>query len=185
MNVINKCNSQIKNDFNDKLNEFMKSEETKNTYSLGLNSYLYNLPIEYLGGRVETYAQRTGIYKTIDDKLNKINSKIKELKLQYLNNNSNNNSNENSNNNSNNNSNENSNNNSNNNSENENKNLNFDNCFVKHGKSKYNLKLGELMKLSNIKDIKEFKKTLIDKNIIKNDYLVGSTYRLTEQQKNN
>ena len=40
------------------------------------------------------------------------------------------------------------------------------------------------MKLSKIEDIKEFKKTLIDKNIIKKDFdLAGSTYRLTEQQK--
>ena len=176
MNVINKCDSQIKNDFNDKLNEFMKLEETNNIYALGLNTYLYNLPTEYLGGRVESYAQRTGIYKTIDDKLNKINSTIKELKLQYLNNSSNNISNESSN--------DSLNDNSESFEDSDNVSLNFDNCFVKHGKNKYNLKLGELMKLSNIEDIKEFKKTLIDKNIIKKDFdLAGSTYRLTEQQK--
>ena len=178
--IVNDCNKQIKNDFNNKINEFMKSEDINNIYAQGLETYFYNTPIEIFGNRIDRYAQKIGIYKSMDDKLNKINSTIKELKLQYLN--SSNSSNNNSNNSSE---------SSNDNSEsseineiNENSNMNFDKCFVKHGKSKYNLKLGELMKLSNIEDIKEFKKTLIEKNIIKKDFdLAGSTYRLTEQQK--
>jgi glutamyl/glutaminyl-tRNA synthetase len=171
----------------------MNSDKIKDKYELGLNSYLYNLPIEYLGGRVESFAQRTGIYKTIDDKLNKINSKINKLNSQYLNNKSNENVNENTNilnEKSNENIdklNENINENTNKDIDNKNENIdklneNINNCFIKHGK-KYNLKLNELMKLSNIKDIKEFKQILINYELIKDEYLINRTYRLTEEQK--
>ena len=62
--------------------------------------------------------------------------------------------------------------------------INYDNCFVLHGKNQFNLKLKELMKCSKYDNFNDFKTDLIEKNIIKKDFkLAGSTYRLTKEQK--
>ena len=126
---------------------------------------------DYLTVRCGDYINKHVI--NLNDRLNNITKSIKELKLQYVNNNDNN---ENVNNENN----ENVNNNVNDN----NSNSDFNSCFVKHGK-KFNLKLNELMKFSKYEDVKVFKTELIKNNVIKKDFdLQGSTYRLTEEQKN-
>ena len=153
------------NQVNEQLQDYLKSESMNEKIEKSVDEY-FNYR-NYLSIRCGDYINKHVI--NLNDRLNNITKSIKELKLQYVNNESvesveNVESEEN---------------------ESESKKENdYNECFIKHGK-KFNLKLNELMKFSKYNDVKMFKAELIKKNIIKKDFdLQGSTYRLTEEQKN-
>ena len=174
---------------NEQLQDYLKSESMNEKIEKSVDEY-FNYR-DYLSVRCGSYINKHVI--NLNDRLNNINNSIKELKLQYVNNENNENSENKNENNESSESNESSENNKSVESveseeQNENKNENnkndYNKCFVKHGK-KFNLKLNELIKFSKYNDVKVFKAELIKKNIIKKDFdLQGSTYRLTEEQKN-
>ena len=121
----------------------------------------------YLSVRCGDYINKHVI--NLNDRLNNITKSIKELKLKYVNNENVENKNIN---------------NENVNNENVEDKNDYSKCFIPHGR-KLNLKLNELMKFTKYNDVKVFKAELINNNIIKKDFVVnGSTYRLTEEQKN-
>ncbi len=140
---------------NEQLQDYLKTQSMHEMIEKSVEDY-FNYR-NYLSVRCGDYINKHVI--NLNDRLNNITKSIKELKLKYVNNENVNNDNV------------------------ENKN-DYSKCFIPHGR-KLNLKLNELMKFTKYNDVKVFKAELIKNNIIKKDFdLQGSTYRLTEEQKN-
>ena len=160
---------------NEQLQDYLKTPSMNEMIEKSVEDY-FNYR-NYLSVRCGDYINKHVI--NLNDRLNNITKSIKELKLKYVNNE--NVENKNINNKYVNNDNVNNDNVNNDNVEDKN---DYSKCFIPHGK-KLNLKLNELMKFTKYDDVKVFKAELINNNIIKKDFVVnGSTYRLTEEQKN-
>lgn len=174
LNMMEEADNQIKSTFTGKLNHFIESDESNKIYENGLNHFITFHPASQLGKSIMNYGKEIGIYNCneLNERIKAIDSKIESLKVEYLRCDKSNSSN----------SSESSESNS---SEDSNdSNIDFNDCFKLHGKSQFNLSIKNLMKHSNFDDFKEFKNKLIEKNIIKKDFkLVGSSYRLTKDQK--
>jgi len=173
LNIMSEADNQIKTTFTGKLNQFIESDKSNKIYENGLNHFITFHPASQFGKSIMNYGKEIGIYNCneLNEKIKAIDSKIESLKVEYLRcESSENNSLESS---------EDSENNS-----SENEKVDFSDCFKLHGKSQFNMNIKNLMKHSNIKNFNEFKDKLIEKNIIKKDFkLVGSSYRLTKDQK--
>lgn len=171
--MLKECNERIDKGFKERINEFIKSDFTKQTFEEEIKNYICYIPAEDMGRKIYDYAKRMDINKDLTKQVENITKKIKILELNYQVNNNNEIK------------------------ENEIKEINnnenellkqkriqdIDKCFEKYGKQ-FNLKLGELMKLSKYENRNEFKECLKKKQIIKSDFkLAGSTYRLSTEQK--
>ena len=176
LDIMTEADNEIKSTFTGKLNQFIESDKSNKIYENGLNHFITFHPASQFGKSIMNYGKQIGIYNCneLNEKIKAIDSKIESLKVEYLRCESSNSSNSSELNSSESNSSEDSN----------DSNIDFNDCFKLHGKSQFNLSIKNLMKHSNFDDFKEFKNKLIEKNIIKKDFkLVGSSYRLTKEQK--
>ena len=176
--MINKCEDKFNVCLNERINNYIKSDETQKIFKQGLEDFIYYLPPKDIGQKIYDYAKNMDINKDLTKRVENINNKIKTLQLKYQNINYQNTYEEVK-------------------EDKEDKEELKENridanahqeqeinkCFGIYGKQ-YNLKLGELMKFTKYKHQSEFKEYLKTKNIIKSDFkIAGSTYRLTTEQK--
>ena len=184
--IVKKLSINVIKESKEQLDEYLKSDSVVEKYNKSIDDYInYH---DYMSKKCEMYVNQN--ITNLNLRLNNISKTIKELKLQYENKSENEKSNSSESNSSESNESTETNESSESNEQSEsnesetNEQLDIDNCFVKHGK-KFNLRLNELMKLSKYDNVKQFKKYLIDNKVIKKEFdLQGSTYRLTEEQKN-